>query len=106
MLNGVESGIVTVTPEQLSIMIFLIKDIVSISRNVSIKVNHIWSLYIQESYKGFRKRASCWCFTNKGPKQIPASIFRTLCSFWKNILDKKIVDKNPVMAWALSSNGY
>lgn len=98
----VESGIVTVTPGATIDYDFLIKDIVSISKECQLSKIAYDPWHAQSLIKDLEKELPANVSLIEF-KQNLASISEPSKLFEKNILDKKIVDKNPVMAWALSN---
>ena len=98
----VESGIVTVTPGATIDYDFLIKDIVSISKECQLSKIAYDPWHAQSLIKDLEKELPADVSLIEF-KQNLASISEPSKLFEKNILDKKIVDKNPVMAWALSN---
>lgn len=98
----VESGIVTVTPGATIDYDFLIKDIVSISKECQLNKIAYDPWHAQSLIKDLEKELPADVSLIEF-KQNLASISEPSKLFEKNILDKKIVDKNPVMAWALSN---
>lgn len=98
----VEAGIVTVTPGATIDYDFLIKDIVSISKECQLNKIAYDPWHAQSLIKDLEKELPADVSLIEF-KQNLASISEPSKLFEKNILDKKIVDKNPVMAWALSN---
>lgn len=98
----VEAGIVTVTPGATIDYDFLIKDIVSISKECQLSKIAYDPWHAQSLIKDLEKELPADVSLIEF-KQNLASISEPSKLFEKNILDKKIVDKNPVMAWALSN---
>ncbi|UTC82647.1 terminase TerL endonuclease subunit [Treponema denticola] len=98
----VESGIVTVTPGATIDYDFLIKDIVNISKECQLSKIAYDPWHAQSLIKDLEKELPADVSLIEF-KQNLASISEPSKLFEKNILDKKIVDKNPVMAWALSN---
>ena len=98
----VESGIVMVTPGATIDYDFLIKDIVSISKECQLSKIAYDPWHAQSLIKDLEKELPADVSLIEF-KQNLASISEPSKLFEKNILDKKIVDKNPVMAWALSN---
>lgn len=98
----VEAGIVTVTPGATIDYDFLIKDIVNISKECQLSKIAYDPWHAQSLIKDLEKELPADVSLIEF-KQNLASISEPSKLFEKNILDKKIVDKNPVMAWALSN---
>lgn len=98
----VESGIVTVIPGATIDYDFLIKDVVSISKDCQLNKIAYDPWHSQSLVKDLEKELPTDVSLIEF-KQNLASMSEPTKLFEKNILDKKIVDKNPAMAWALSN---
>lgn len=98
----VEAGIITVTPGATIDYDFLIKDIVNISKECQLSKIAYDPWHAQSLIKDLEKELPADVALIEF-KQNLASISEPSKLFEKNILDKKIVDNNPVMAWALSN---